>query len=53
MTDREGGFAAIGVDDILVVSPYNKQVNLLRSPWLRVLGSERSTGSKVRKRRSS
>jgi len=30
-TDREGRGHAIGVKDILVVSPYNMQVNLLRS----------------------
>jgi len=30
-SDREGRVHAIGVDDILVVSPYNMQVNLLRS----------------------
>jgi hypothetical protein len=30
-TDREGRVHPIGVDDILVVSPYNMQVNLLRS----------------------
>ena len=30
-TDREGQTRPIGVDDILVVSPYNKQVNLLRT----------------------
>ncbi len=30
-TDREGRVSPIGVDDILVVSPYNMQVNLLRS----------------------
>ena len=30
-TDREGQVRPIGVDDILVVSPYNMQVNLLRS----------------------
>ena len=30
-TDREGRVRLIGVDDILVVSPYNMQVNLLRS----------------------
>jgi uncharacterized protein len=30
-TDREGRVRVIGVDDILVVSPYNMQVNLLRS----------------------
>ena len=30
-TDREGRTSPIGVDDILVVSPYNMQVNLLRS----------------------
>ena len=30
-TDREGRVRPIGVDDILVVSPYNMQVNLLRS----------------------
>jgi uncharacterized protein len=30
-TDREGVLHPIGVDDILVVSPYNMQVNLLRS----------------------
>jgi uncharacterized protein len=30
-TDREGVLHRIGVDDILVVSPYNMQVNLLRS----------------------
>jgi uncharacterized protein len=30
-TDREGQIRPIGVDDILVVSPYNMQVNLLRS----------------------
>jgi hypothetical protein len=29
--DREGAVHRIGVDDILVVSPYNMQVNLLRS----------------------
>jgi hypothetical protein len=29
--NREGQVAPIGVDDILVVSPYNMQVNLLRS----------------------
>src|SRR5260370_42433644 len=29
-TDREGRVRPIGVDDILVVSPYNMQVNLLR-----------------------
>lgn len=28
-TDRDGGVREIGVDDILVVSPYNAQVNLL------------------------
>jgi uncharacterized protein len=30
-TDREGKVRPIGVKDILVVSPYNMQVNLLRS----------------------
>jgi uncharacterized protein len=30
-TDREGRVRPIGIDDILVVSPYNMQVNLLRS----------------------
>jgi uncharacterized protein len=30
-TDREGQVRPIGIDDILVVSPYNMQVNLLRS----------------------
>jgi len=30
-TDREGRVHPIGVEDILVVSPYNMQVNLLRS----------------------
>jgi uncharacterized protein len=30
-TDREGRVRPIGVDDILVVSPYNMQVNLLRN----------------------
>jgi hypothetical protein len=30
-TDRAGRVRPIGVDDILVVSPYNTQVNLLRS----------------------
>jgi len=30
-TDREGRVRPIGADDILVVSPYNMQVNLLRS----------------------
>jgi hypothetical protein len=30
-TDRAGRTRPIGVDDILVVSPYNMQVNLLRS----------------------
>jgi predicted RecB family nuclease len=30
-TDREGRVCPIGTDDILVVSPYNMQVNLLRS----------------------
>jgi superfamily I DNA and/or RNA helicase len=30
-TDREGVVHRIGVDDILVVSPYNMQVNLLRT----------------------
>ena len=30
-TDRKGRAHAIGIDDILVVSPYNMQVNLLRS----------------------
>jgi uncharacterized protein len=30
-TDREGRVHPIGVADILVVSPYNMQVNLLRS----------------------
>jgi predicted RecB family nuclease len=30
-TDREGVVCQIGMDDILVVSPYNMQVNLLRS----------------------
>jgi uncharacterized protein len=30
-TDREGVVHPIGVDDILVVAPYNMQVNLLRS----------------------
>lgn len=30
-TDREGVTAAIGVQDILVVTPYNMQVNLLKS----------------------
>jgi uncharacterized protein len=30
-TDREGRECPIGVDDILVVSPYNMQVNFLRS----------------------
>jgi superfamily I DNA and/or RNA helicase len=30
-TDREGRLRPIGIDDILVVSPYNMQVNLLRS----------------------
>jgi uncharacterized protein len=30
-TDREGIVRQIGMDDILVVSPYNMQVNLLRS----------------------
>jgi uncharacterized protein len=30
-TDREGRVGRIGTDDILVVSPYNMQVNLLRS----------------------
>jgi hypothetical protein len=30
-TDRDGLVHRIGVDDILVVSPYNMQVNLLRS----------------------
>jgi uncharacterized protein len=30
-TDREGVVRPIGIDDILVVSPYNMQVNLLRS----------------------
>src|SRR5207253_7450734 len=29
--DREGRVQPIGIDDILVVSPYNMQVNLLRS----------------------
>jgi superfamily I DNA and/or RNA helicase len=29
--DREGRVRPIGIDDILVVSPYNMQVNLLRS----------------------
>jgi predicted RecB family nuclease len=30
-TDREGQVRPVGVDDILVVSPYNMQVNLLRN----------------------
>ena len=30
-TDREGRVCPIGVDDILVVSPYNMQVNSLRT----------------------
>jgi hypothetical protein len=30
-TDREGRVCPIGIDDIRVVSPYNMQVNLLRS----------------------
>jgi hypothetical protein len=30
-TDREGRTRPIGVEDLLVVSPYNMQVNLLRS----------------------
>ena len=30
-TDREGQVRPIGIDDILVVSPYNMQVNLLRA----------------------
>ena len=30
-TDREGVVHRIGIDDILVVSPYNMQVNLLRN----------------------
>jgi len=30
-TDREGRVRPIGVDDILVVSPYNMQVNSLRT----------------------
>jgi superfamily I DNA and/or RNA helicase len=30
-TDRDGRVGPIGIDDILVVSPYNMQVNLLRS----------------------
>jgi predicted RecB family nuclease len=30
-TDREGQVRPIGIDEILVVSPYNMQVNLLRS----------------------
>jgi predicted RecB family nuclease len=30
-TDREGQTRSIGLDDILVVSPYNMQVNLLRN----------------------
>jgi uncharacterized protein len=30
-TDREGVVHRIGIDDILVVSPYNMQVNLLRT----------------------
>ncbi len=49
--DRDGKEHPIGADDILVVSPYNMQVNLLKSVLPSGIELVRSTSFRARKHR--
>ena len=51
--EEDGTVRPLTLDDILVVSPYNMQVNLLQSCCPRALGSARWTSSRARRRRWS